>query len=72
MTVFEESVAEQAALGWLESTGGAVRNGDQIATAELAAERTEHHQVVLQLRLHDALARFIPALLAEAIQDTPP
>jgi hypothetical protein len=34
-----ESVVEQAALAWFESTGGSVKTGPEIAPGELAAER---------------------------------
>ncbi len=36
---FTESVVEQAAMAWLESTGWLVRNGASIAPGEPAAER---------------------------------
>ena len=34
MSAFTESVVEQAALAWLESTGWTVRNGAEIAPGE--------------------------------------
>jgi type I restriction enzyme R subunit len=66
---FSESIVEQAALAWLESTGWAVRNGAAIAPGEPAAERDDYGQVVLAQRLRDALARLNPALSAEALDD---
>ena len=66
---FTESVVEQAALAWLESTGWSVRNGADIAPGEPAAERDDYGQVVLAQRLRDALARLNPALPAEALDD---
>jgi type I restriction enzyme, R subunit len=36
---FTESVIEQAALAWLESTGWTVRNGAEIAPGEPAGNR---------------------------------
>jgi len=69
VTGFTESVVEQAALAWLESIGWAVRNGAEIAPGELAAERTDYGQVVLEQRLRDALARLNPGLPAEALED---
>ncbi|MEO8165379.1 MAG: type I restriction endonuclease, partial [Betaproteobacteria bacterium] len=69
MTSFTESVVEQAALAWLESIGWVVRNGAEIAPGELAAERTDYGQVVLEQRLRDALARLNPGLPAEALED---
>ncbi len=65
-----ESVVEQAALAWLESTGWQVRTGAEIAPGEPAAERGDYGQVVLAQRLRDALARLNPALPAEALEDT--
>lgn len=38
MTVFTESVVEQAALAWFESMGWSVRNGAEIAAMPPAAE----------------------------------
>ena len=38
-TPFTESVVEQAALAWLESTGWSVRNGAEVAAGEPAAGR---------------------------------
>ena len=69
MSVFSESVVEQAALAWLESIGWTVRNGAEIAPGELAAERADYSQVVLEQRLRDALARLNPELPVEALDD---
>lgn len=41
MTVFTESVVEDAALGWLESLGYSVLYGPDIAASERAAERVK-------------------------------
>jgi len=69
MSAFTESVVEQATLAWLESIGWVVRNGAEIAPGELAAERADYGQVVLEQRLRDALARLNPGLPAEALED---
>ncbi len=69
MTTFTESVVEQAALAWLESTGWTVRNGADIAPGEPDAERDDYGQVVLAQRLRGALVRLNPALPAEALDD---
>jgi type I site-specific restriction-modification system R (restriction) subunit len=69
MSRFSESVVEDAALGWLKGLGWRVEHGQQIAPGELAAERTDYGQVVLEQRLRDALARLNPQLPAEAIHD---
>jgi len=66
---FSESVVEQAARAWRESTGWSVRNGAEIAPGEPAAERDDYGQVVLAQRLRDALARLNAALPAEALGD---
>ncbi len=69
MSRFSESVVEDAALDWLKSLGWAIRHGPQIAPGELAAERSVFGQVVLEQRLHDALARLNPTLPAAALAD---
>ena len=40
MSLFSESVVEDAALAWLESLGYAVKHGPEIAPGELFAEWT--------------------------------
>lgn len=69
MTAFTESVVEDAALAWLQSTGWAVAHGPDLAPDTAAAERRDHGDVVLAQRLRDALARLNPALPAEALED---
>lgn len=69
MTKFAESVVEEAALAWFESVGWQSRNGAEIAPGEPAAECTDYGQVVLALRLRDALARLNPGLPVEALED---
>jgi type I restriction enzyme, R subunit len=64
-----ESVVEQAALAWLESTGWQVVNGAEIAPGEPDAERDNYGQVALERRLRDALARNNPKLPSEALED---
>jgi len=66
---FTESVVEQAALAWLESTGWVVRNGASIAPGEPGAERDDYGQVALAQRLRDALAWLNPALPGVALDD---
>ena len=43
-----ESVVEQAALAWLESSRWAVRHGPDIAPDALTAERTDYGEIVLE------------------------
>jgi type I restriction enzyme, R subunit len=69
MSRFSESVVEDAALAWLESLGYAVKHGPDIAPGELAAERGDYSQVVLEDRLRQALVRLNPTLPADAIED---
>jgi type I restriction enzyme R subunit len=69
MRRFSESVVEDAALAWLESLGYAVKHGPDIAPGELAAERSDYAQVVLEDRLRQALVRLNPTLPADAIED---
>jgi type I restriction enzyme R subunit len=69
MASFTESTVEQAALAWSESVGWAVRHGAEIAPGELAAERSDYGQVVLERRLRDALAQLNRGLPAEALDD---
>lgn len=53
---FTESVVEEAALGWLEALGYSIAYGPHIAPGELAAERKDYGQVVLEDRIRQALA----------------
>src|SRR5256886_1032367 len=69
MDSFTESTVEQAALAWLESVGWSVRHGAEIAPGELAAERSDYGQVVLEQRLRDALAQLNPGLPAAAVDE---
>lgn len=64
-----ESVVEQAALAWLESTGWQVANGADIAPGEPGAEREHYGQVALERRLRNALDRLNPALPSDALDD---
>ena len=64
-----ESVVEQAALAWLESSGWTVANGPGIAPDSLDPERTDYGEIVLERRLRDALARLNSDLPAAALED---
>ncbi|MBN1632427.1 MAG: type I restriction endonuclease subunit R, partial [Thermoleophilia bacterium] len=66
---FTESIVEEAALDWLEAVGWTVRHGADMVPGELLGERDEYGQVVLEQRLHDALARLNPGLPPEALED---
>jgi len=65
MSNFTESIIEDAALAWFESLGYAVKHGIEIAPGELAAERQDYGQVILEDRLRQSLYRLNPALPAE-------
>jgi len=67
---FNESIVEEAALGWLEKSGWDGVNGITIAPDEPRAERSDYGQVVLAGRLRAALARLNPDLPARALEDT--
>jgi type I restriction enzyme R subunit len=64
-----ESDVEEAALGWLEALGFAVKYGPEDAPGELYAERKDYDQVFLSQRFRDALARLNPELPPEALED---
>ena len=66
---FTESVVEEAALAWLETSGWEIAHGPEIAPDTPAAQRTDYGEVVLAQRLRDALARHNPELPAEALED---
>ncbi len=76
VTVFTESVVEEAALAWLEAIGWQVAHGPDISpggdtlTPSLSQrERENYGEVVLARRLRDALARLNPTLPSEALED---
>ena len=68
---FTESVAEEAALGWLETLGYSVRHGPDLAFGVDGGERTDpgYRDTVLQNRLHSALNRLNPELPAAAVAE---
>ena len=57
MTLFTESVVEEAALAWLEHLGYQVLGGPDIASGEPAVERDKYGEVILWGRLRDASTR---------------
>jgi len=69
MSGFSESVVEEAALAWLKALGYTIAHGPDIAPGELAAERKDYGQVLLEDRLRQALARLNPSLPADALDD---
>ncbi len=71
MAGFAESVAEQAALAWLESLGYTVLHGPDIAVGGATPERSDpnYRDVILETRLRQGLARLNPDLPAAALDD---
>ena len=64
-----ESTIEEAALAWLESLGYGIKHGPEVAPGEIAAERTDYGQVVIEDRLRQVLVQLNPQLPAKAIED---
>src|SRR5665213_2296694 len=64
-----ESVVEDAALGWFEALGYAVGHGPHLAPGEPAAERDGFGEVVLVGRLRDAIRRLNPAIPNDAREE---
>jgi type I restriction enzyme R subunit len=73
MTVsgFSESVVEDAVLAWFSGLGYSYLHGPDIAAGEAEAERTDptYHDVILENRFRQALARLNPDLSSDALDD---
>ena len=69
MSIFTESVVEDAALDWLKRAGWIVKGGTEIAPGEPGSERIGFDDVLLRGRLRAALVRLNPQLPADAIDD---
>ncbi|MBX3183948.1 MAG: type I restriction endonuclease subunit R [Polyangiaceae bacterium] len=69
MTAFTESIVEQAALAWLSALGYAVVAGPSIGPGERAEERRSYADIVLEGRLHEALARLNPSVSREGLDE---
>jgi type I restriction enzyme R subunit len=71
MTLFTESVVEEAALEWLNALGYQVLHGPDIAAGMPGAERSDpnYRDSILESRLRDALGELNPALPAEALEE---
>jgi len=69
MSVFTESVVEEAALAWLKILSWTVKQGPDIEPGELATERADYGAVLLERRLRDALVRLNSELPPEAMED---
>ena len=64
-----ESTVEDAALSWFTDLGYAVANGMHIAPGEPASERDSFGDVVLVVRLRNAIRRLNPHMPADACDD---
>ena len=57
-----ESIVEDAALTWFQELDFAVGHGPHLAPGEPAAERDSFGEVVLEVRLREALRRLNPVI----------
>ncbi len=64
-----ESIVEDAALGWFGELGYAIGHGPHMAPGEPAAERNGFGDVVLVDRLREAIQRLNPTIPAEALDE---
>ena len=69
MLSLNESIVEEAALGWFAELGYACTNGLLIAPGEPAAERKSFGDVFLVGRLREAIRRVNPTIPVEAQED---
>ena len=69
MTTLTEADVEAAALGWLAVLDWQTAHGPDIGPGAVGEERADYSVVVLERRLHDALARLNPDLPLEALDD---
>ncbi|WP_346380623.1 type I restriction endonuclease subunit R [Acidithiobacillus sp.] len=69
MSLIDENMAEQAALGWFEELGYLRAFGPDLAPDGPQQERDTYKQVVLTDRLLTALTRLNPHLPASALED---
>jgi len=60
MSIFTESIVEDAALDWLARVRWMLKGGAEIAPGETGAERVGFDDVLLRGRLRAALARINP------------
>ena len=69
MSHVTESLVEEAALEWLAGLGYAVLYGPDISPDGSRPERGSYDQVLLTVRLREALARLNPHLPAELLEE---
>ena len=68
-TALNESIVEDAALGWFGELGYAIGHGPKMAPGEPAAERDSFGDVVLVGRLREAIQRLNPLIPEEAREE---
>jgi type I restriction enzyme R subunit len=66
---FNESMVEEAALGWFRELGYEIAHGPRIAPGEPAAERDSFGEAVLAGRLREAIRRLNPRIPEEAREE---
>ncbi|MFZ4803857.1 MAG: type I restriction endonuclease, partial [Synechococcus lacustris] len=64
-----ESIVEEAALGWFQELGYTVLPGPQLAPGEPAAERESFSEVLLVGRLREAIRQLNPAIPEDAREE---
>ncbi len=69
MSIFAESVVEEAALEWLKALGYGIIPGPEIGCGQPGAEREDWAQVVLVGRLRQAMVRLNPRVPRSAIEE---
>lgn len=69
MNLFTEDTLEQAALSWFESLGYSVVFGPDISCDGDSPERNNYSEVILEVRLRDALFRINKNIPSSAIDD---
>ena len=69
MSGVDEAGVEDAALTWLQDLGWSVAAGPALLADDGTGERSDHGAVVLEQRLHSALARLNPGMPAPARDD---
>jgi type I restriction enzyme R subunit len=69
VTIFTESVVEEAALVWFQERGYTVVAGPDMAPETGSEARASYGEVIFPASLHAALSRLNPELPAEAIDD---
>ena len=72
MASFSESHVEDAALDWLSRLGYTVLHGPDISPDGPTPERASYDQVLLTVRLREALERLNPHLPPETLDEVQP